>query len=370
LGKVAVAGLAVAAGIGALAPAAGADVVVGVGANATSRLTAVIAEQYNTVPSWNNGDIVINVPSQVTTPEVPGVFIPRDTKYTQDYLFNVGTAGTPEHLPPNGAGAGKTALLNDATAGTGLIDFNRQSSQPSATDPATLEYYAFALDAVTWVNFSPNPVTNLTQADLIKIFTCDATTHQPFYTNWNQIPGVSYDKPIKKYQAQTGSGRQKSFEQLVLNGHPVDENCDASNLSPRLFESNASGIPAANKAGAIYFFGVAPHLAYGKAITANLRNGAVLRSVNGVAPNATTINTSPSRFVGTQYVYNNADTRSKSYARAIKFMGETSGAGGTNGYICAGKAAAIIKAWGYVSLPEGLDPVTGHTSFCRKGAAF
>lgn len=356
---------------GLVAPAAGADTLAGVGANATSSVMRTIGEQYNgQKPSVNGGDLVVHVGAQAVPPDPSGVFIPGDTKYVGDYIYNVGTAKRAANLPPNGAGAGKTALLNDATAGKGLIDFNRQSSQPSASDPATLEYYAFALDAVTWVNFAPNPVTNLSQAELIKLFTCDAATHKPFYTNWNQIPGVSYNAPIKKFQAQTGSGRQRSFETLVLNGHLIDENCDAQNLSPRLFESNASGIAAADKPGAIYLFGYSAHIAQGKAVTPNLRNGAVLGSVNGVKPGLTTINTTPSRFVGTQYVYNNVDTRSKSYARAIKFLGETSGPSGTNGYICAGKAAAPIKGWGFVPLPMELDPVTGHASTCRKGAAF
>ena len=165
--RLAITGLGICGLLITVAAPAGADVLVGVGANATNKVTGVIAEQYNISPSTvNGGDVVVNVPSQVVPPEAPGIFIPQDSKYTSDFTYNVGTASTAAHLPPNGAGAGKTALLNDATAGTGFIDFGRQSSQRANTDPASLEYYAWALDAVNWVKFPGNPITNLSQQDL------------------------------------------------------------------------------------------------------------------------------------------------------------------------------------------------------------
>jgi phosphate transport system substrate-binding protein len=371
LRRLAVTGLGIAGLLLTAAAPAGADVLVGVGANATSKVTGTIAEQYNIAgASVNGGDLVVNVPSQVVPPETPGIFIPQDTKYATDFTYNVATLSTAAHLPPNGAGAGKTALLNDATAGTGFIDFGRMSSQRAGSDPASLEYYAWALDAVNWVKFPGNPITNLTQQDLINVWTCDAGTHLPIYSDWSQIPGSTFSGTIVKYQAQLSSGRQKTFEQLVLNNHPIDENCDASHLSTRLFESNASGVAPATKARAIFFYGYSSYQAQTKNFTPNLRNGATFGTLNGVALTPTVINDTAQRFPGTQYLYNIADTRSPSYARVIAFLGETSGAGGTNGYICSGKASLIISAWGFVPFKNGLDPQTGHNSFCRKGAAF
>ena len=168
--------------------------------------------------------------------------------FNSDFTYNVGTANTTAHLPPNGAGAGRTALIND---NTGFIDFARSSSARAGTDPASEEFYAFALDAVTWVKFPGNPVANLTQNELIKIFTCDPATGAPFIGNWKKTAAgkaAGFKGGIVKYQAQLSSGRQKTFEQKILNGATVDQNCDAQHLSPRLEESNASGTAAATRA--------------------------------------------------------------------------------------------------------------------------
>jgi hypothetical protein len=305
---------------------------------------------------------VVNVPAQVVPPEVPGVYVPGDLVHPGDTLYNAASASTPANLPPNGAGAGRTALINDTT---GAIDWVRSSSFRAATDTAQEEFYAFALDAADWVYFPGNPVRNLSQQDLINIYTCSATTHLPIVSNWNQIssPVADFSGPIKKYQAQLSSGRQKSFETTVLAGHAIDENCDASHLSPRLEESNATGIAAADLKTAIYFYGYSSWQQQFKFHSTNLKNGAGLGQIRGKLPSKTTINTSATRFLGTQVLWNVAKTTSPSYAKVIKFLGETPTG---NGYICAGKANALIENWGLVTFPNAVDPVTGHASYCRK----
>jgi hypothetical protein len=147
--------------------------------------------------------------------------------------------------PPNGSGAGKTALHNEDTAPAnqqGCIDFGRSSSPPepnAQTLPnglaetgdiggSTFDYYAYALDGVAPLvgNDAPATVHNptsdtgagagLTLAQVRSIYEC-ATT------NWNQITvnGVTgANAPIVLFWPQSGSGT-RSVYQDVLGFNPV-----------------------------------------------------------------------------------------------------------------------------------------------------
>ena len=63
LRKLCIVGVVIAGVVGATPVLAGADTLVGVGANATNQVTEVISNQYNIQDaSVNGGDVVVNVP--------------------------------------------------------------------------------------------------------------------------------------------------------------------------------------------------------------------------------------------------------------------------------------------------------------------
>ena len=84
--------------------------------------------------------------------------------------------------------------------------------------PRRSNFWAYALGAVDYVTF-PNtdaPAKGLTQAQMIGIYTCNPSTHQPFFHDWSQVGG----KPggIVRYAPQAGSGTLSFFQTKMLNG--------------------------------------------------------------------------------------------------------------------------------------------------------
>jgi phosphate transport system substrate-binding protein len=260
--------------------------------------------------------------------------------------------------PPNGSSAGITALVNDTN---GCIDFARSSRGPKSTDPSSLSFWAFSLDAVSWVHFpGGHAASTLTPAQLKNIYTCNPSTHAPFVTNWNQVGGST--GAIKKYAPQTSSGTYSFVNSKLLGGATIDQNCDSAHLSTFLEEHDARGISAANKASAIYFFSVSQWNAQASGRLVDLRNGALLGSINGVTPVAAHINTSSSRFFGTRYVYNVTKSGSPSGAAALAFVGVTAS---KVGYACNNNQASTITAFGLAPLALGGTGAGLPNSYCR-----
>jgi hypothetical protein len=142
--------------------------------------------------------------------------------------------------PPNGSGAGKTALAAEETAAAtaqGCIDFSRSSSPPAPhaetlpsgstesgdPSPSHLDYYAYALDGVAPLvgNDAPSTVrtagsdtgTNngLSLAQVQAIYEC-------VDTNWNQITvngQTGTDAPIVTFWPQSGSGTRAVYTDIL-----------------------------------------------------------------------------------------------------------------------------------------------------------
>jgi phosphate transport system substrate-binding protein len=270
------------------------------------------------------------------------------------------TAYNGSNPPPNGSGAGITALVNDTK---GCIDFARSSRGANATDPSNLSFWAFALDAVSWIKFPQNShgVTSLTPAQLKNIYTCNPSTGAPFASNWNQVGGTTAGTIIK-YAPQTSSGTYSFVNSKLLGGATIDQNCNASHKSIFVEEHDARGIAAANKANAIYFFSVAQWNAQAAGHLVDLRNGSTLEKINGVAPTASSINTTSSRFFGTRYVYNVTKSTSPSLSAALDFIGVKAGG---PGYVCNNNTHTDISNFGAVPLPLGGTGAGLPNSFCR-----
>ena len=329
-----------------------------------------IAPQYNVNTTKNvNTDYVTEIPPVNSAPFPAGTYVPEDNVapgYLWDSLTTVNGPCGGGSTPPNGSSAGIACLLADKT---GQVDFARSSRGRKSTDPANLEFWAYAIGAVDWVKFpGSHAPTSLTPTQLIDIYTCSASTHLPIVSNWNQVGGTA--GAIVKYAPQTSSGTYSFFNSNVLNGNTIDANCDASHLSTFLQEHDARAVTLATKPGAIYAFDYARWTAQSKQFEADLRNGATLGQINGVAPSTTTVNPAGT-FIDSRWIYNvvRTDAHPSSYttqtADVRKLIGVTASPSST-GYLCAGLAAQAITLAGFVPIGSGVTGGSGNpNSTCR-----
>lgn len=399
--RIATAGALVAGLLATAAPAAHAGQYINlVGSDTTYFVMDQLARNYNVsaINAAANNDVAINTmplaakasDGDVVNKVFPaGNIVPADSNCsstiisTNDVVRGIagitGVTGVTFEAPPNGSGAGKTKVLASGLAGNACYDIGRSSSAPGTAEAATTQYWAFALDATSWIKFPGNTVASLTIAELRSIYNCDVATGAPTATDWSQVPSASPKTgPIKRYVAQSNSGLGKSFAQL-LNGNQtfLNTSCTGSNLAIVTQENDARAIPSADFANAIYYYGYGNNYAQGKGVVADMRNKSVLGAItqSGVPVKAgpTTINTTATRFVGTVYRYNIVDTRNPDYSSAIRFVG----AGDldndvatpiTNGFLCSNSAMATIKLYGYTPLKKITDPATGIFSYCLKNA--
>ena len=401
--RIAVAGTLVAGLLATAAPAAHAASYINlVGSDTTYFVMDQLARSYNVsaINAAANNDVALNtmpLASKINDGDVvnkvfpAGNIVPADANCsttiisTNDVVRGItgitGVTGVRFEAPPNGSGAGKTKVLASGAAGDACYDIGRSSSAPGSSELATTEFWAFALDATSWIKFPGNTVTSLTIDELKSIYNCDVATGAPTATDWSQVPSAAAagkSGAIKRYIAQSSSGLGKSFAQL-LNGNQnfLNTNCTGAGLATVTQENDARAIPTADFAGAIYYYGYGNNDAQGKGVVADMRNKSVLGSITqgGVPVKAgpSTINTLATRFVGTVYRYNQVDTRNPDYRSAIRFVG----AGDldndvltpvTNGFLCSNSAMATIKLYGYVPLKKAVDPATTILSYCKKNA--
>ena len=136
--------------------------------------------------------------------------------HTDTGALDTGTA-VPATLgtAPFGSGAGKNYLKAEVGASVpggptkfGCVDVARSSSGQAATDAAGSQYYAFALDSVSWATTSAKAPPYLTRAQLVGIYDCTIV-------DWGAIPG-GLPGPIQRYYPQDGSGTRSFFSTDVL----------------------------------------------------------------------------------------------------------------------------------------------------------
>jgi ABC-type phosphate transport system substrate-binding protein len=325
-------------------------------------VTKAIDTQYNT-----NGN-AINSDKDHAGPIPPVNIAPFPTSYTTvgdahcaKQTFNSSSAAT---TPPNGSSAGIGALVADA--GKGCIDYARSSRGTKAGDPANIDFWAFGLDALGVGRFqgagnpkASNVPANLTQQQIIQIYTCNPATGAPYISDWHQVNAAApKGSLIKKFSPQTSSGSYSFFNSQILNGTTVDAGCNSSHLTTFIEEHDAAEIPTAAKPNAIFPMSYAQWVADRNKKTPDLRNGIVEMSINGIAPSAKTINTvdGAGHFIGTRYVYNVTMPTQPDYTDVLRLVGaDNSGAG----FICSGAEKSIITAFGFQPLAAA---TTGTTS--------
>jgi ABC-type phosphate transport system substrate-binding protein len=353
-----------------------------VGSDTSYFMMSGIAPQYNVNTTKNlDGDYVTEVPPVNTAPFPAGTFVPKDAVVPGPLTWNSSTtSGTPcgaGNTPPNGSSAGISCLVADTG---GQVDFARSSRGSKSGDPANLEFWAYALGALDYVTFpGTHAPTNLTQTQLIDIYTCNASgpnIGKPIIGDWHTInASAPVGSTIVKYMAQTSSGTYSFFNSKLLNGATVDANCDASHLSNFHEEHDSRSVTTASKPNAIDAFDWSKWSAQADGYEADLRNGATLGSLNGVIPSQTTVNTTASRFLGTRYIYNvvRTDNHPLGYTAqhvdVLKLIGvrpTTATPAPGPGFICSNFAFKVIKLAGFVPLPLAATGGTGlPNSYCR-----
>lgn len=399
--RIAVAGTLVAGLLAAAAPAAHAtgQYLNSVGSDTTYFVMDQLSRSYN-VSSINdlaNDDVVLNTPPLVALANdgdiVNKVFpagnvVPSDSNCTSTIISTnsavrgitgiTGVTGVTLEAPPNGSGAGKTKVLASGLAGNSCYDIGRSSSGPG-TEAATTEFWAYALDAVSWIKFPGNVITTLTKDELKSIYNCDVVTGAPTVTDWSGVAGGVKSGAIKRYIAQSSSGTGKFFAKM-LNGADTNLNtsCTGAGLAGVTQENDGRGIATADWANAIYYYSYGQAYAQSKGVLADLRNKSVLGSITQsgtpVKPGPSTINTSATRFLGTRYVYNILDTRNPDYRNALRFVGagdldNDATTAVTNGFLCSNTASVTIKLYGFIPLKKLVDPATTIQSYCVKNGA-
>jgi phosphate transport system substrate-binding protein len=350
--------------VGLAACGGGPNTLAAVGSDTTVDVMGPIANAFNNGPS---ADTASNVPSTLASGQ--SFTVPGDKRCGSQTYEN------PGNLPPNGSSAGISALIADSS---GCIDIARSSRGRSPSDPSSLEFYAYAKDALSWARFGnacPNSDAapsgcaplNLTQDQLKGIYLC-TNNGNPTITNWNQVGGDNAG--IIRYLPQTGSGTLSFFETRILGLTSAQQGVldgSACNTPPiRVEENHGNQVASANRARAILPYSFAQWTAQANGVIPDDRAGATLGKINGVTPNATTVNNGT--FLGRRWVYNVAKTGSPSYAAAVNFIGVKSSG---NGFLCADTPSvqSIITTYGFIQ--NSLAPAGPGlpNSRCRKDPA-
>ncbi|WP_344422537.1 PstS family phosphate ABC transporter substrate-binding protein [Amycolatopsis minnesotensis] len=254
------------------------------------------------------------------------------------------TYANPGNLPPNGSGAGKTALKTSADAGDGAIDIARSSSGRATSDPATFEFYGFAKDGVTWSASSTGAGAGrtLTLTQLRNIY-------NGTITNWSQVGGTN--TPIKVYLPQANSGTLAFFTGTVLGFDPTTKPVTIN----RFQENEGNTIPAADQAAAIAPYSIAQWVAQGNNAVSDKRAGFFAGTLTGAGSNGAPVSGAAGSyapaftdgFLGARTVYHVLDTRSKSYGQALRGVGFDSTG---QSPLCHGDLNATLKTFGFKPL--------------------
>lgn len=176
-------------------PAVAADLI-GVGSDTSQHALHLVGE------SWNAGGHAFRVASFAAT--------------------SGGSIGIPngDIARPNGSGAGKKTLYSNGSTAVNDpdVDFARSSSgQNTEEDGAGLKSIPFALDTLQMAvsnNVVSNAPTQLTGAQIVKIYQCDPTAD-----TWTEVGGTGSTTIAPKIP-QAGSGTRSFFEAQLksLNG--------------------------------------------------------------------------------------------------------------------------------------------------------
>jgi phosphate transport system substrate-binding protein len=102
--------------------------------------------------------------------------------------------------------------VNDVAAGR--VTVGDVSRDPLSSDPKGLVFYPIAKYAICVVSNKNNAVSNLTQSQVISVFTGKTR-------NWSQVPGATASGPIDLISRTSVAGVLTNFQTLLLEGKKV-----------------------------------------------------------------------------------------------------------------------------------------------------
>lgn len=317
------------------------------GSDTTEDVMGDLAAAWNSPATINTDpDVASNIPVQAAAGS-PGFTVPADPTCGSRTYVNRAEASPPTTFPaPNGSTDGKNALAGvtpfptDNTT-TQCIDIARSSSGPSGSDPAGFQYYAFALDAISWAGWAgPSPDT-LTADQIRGIYNCT-------FDDWSEVGGTA--GPIQRYMPQNGSGTLSFFIGATYLG--FDPRNFSSAGCPAVIQIQEHDLTtidtAAEQARAISPFSVAQWVVQGNGRETDKRSGAFIGQVSGVSPvSGTAPNLAPNTtFVtegnfGVRRVYNIINTAQASSGQALRLVGfDATGPG----FLCNPADTAVATA--------------------------
>lgn len=373
-----------------------------VGSDTTQDVMGGIRQDYLDDTTYNNDenipgddrDILTNILSVQTAPVTvaPDEDCPNDEPAGAPAGITWSTPAVPGgRLAPNGSSAGRDALKTSVIADDGCVDIARSSAPPrpvgtgAGQDPASFEYYAFALDALGWSSASTLAPANLTQAQLQGIYNCT-------FTNWNQVGGGT--GAIERYWPQAGSGTRAFAQSDLLGFDPTTfsgPSCPAVVLTQEntgeLIDTNndeqTAVVPYSGANWVAQAEGTAPDQRRGQEI-GNLNGQNIVREEGGAfalnardeahptAPvaeeNVKLVDPTPD-YPAIRFVFNVIDTSSDSYTSAIRYVGFDNVTDGATSPLCSGSLTTTdtVTAFGFGRLTNA--NIGGHNvpgSLCRK----
>lgn len=110
------------------------------------------------------------------------------------------------------AQGGAQVGINDVAAGR--VTIGNVSRDPLTTDPAGLVFYPIAKYAICVITNNSNPVSNLSSAQLVSIFTGKTRS-------WAGLPGTSSSGTIDLISRTSVAGVLTNFQTLLLEGKKV-----------------------------------------------------------------------------------------------------------------------------------------------------
>ena len=116
-----------------------------------------------------------------------------------------------------GKGVGFKILQGGSNVGIsdvakGRVSIGASSRDPAAGDPGGLVFTKIARDAICIITNNSNPLGNITQDTVKKIFL------GPTFTNWTQVPGAPISGSIDPIGRAATSGTHDAFKNIFLGG--------------------------------------------------------------------------------------------------------------------------------------------------------
>jgi ABC-type phosphate transport system substrate-binding protein len=310
-----------------------------------------------------------------------------------------GSSAGRNYLATENSGTGPNPASGTETTGQGFgcIDVARSSGAPRASgagDKATFEYYAFAMDALSWATLSLKAPGALTHQQIKDIYLCHIT-------DWATVGGTP--GPIVRYLPQPGSGTRSFFISDILGGVTPDNTGACAGGGDRTLhlveENQAQTVTAADLDKAIFPYSAAlwdfqTANAINPTLDRRCPSGAgTCARLGGMITTGGNVNASPvfwqatdhayeldtagvvtdanvkqnggfneatGSFIGIRYVYNVLDSVGSGgragYQGAVQLLGFTNSAGGTKGPLCANNTSAGATEKGLI-LTAGFAPL-------------